>query len=474
MPASSTVLRFLGATRTVTGSRFLVEGGAGTVLVDCGMYQGDRELRRRNWAPFPVPADAIDAVVLTHAHLDHSGWLPRLVRQGFSGPVLCSPWSARVAPIVLRDAAHLQEEDAAYAATRRYSRHDPPLPLFTTADAERAISLLSPIEPGTAHPVADGEVTLHRAGHILGSSIVELRFPDASLGFSGDLGRPSHPLLRPPEPPPAVDALIVESTYGDRPHPPRDLAQLAGAIRRTLSRGGVVLAPAFAIDRTPMLLMALKSLMASGELPQVPVYVDSPMALAALDIYRAAVAAGEPEIRPEVVGPGDPFDPGELRMVHSVDESTRLNRPGHPCVIISAAGMATGGRVVHHLAHLAPDPRNLVLLPGYQVPGTRGHALLHGAQSLKMFGGYVPVRAEVVALQGFSAHADASELIAWLGTGAEPAVCYVVHGDEQPARTLAARITRELGWCAVVPRFEERVLVRPQQTVDRQPLLESA
>jgi metallo-beta-lactamase family protein len=222
-----------------------------------------------------------------------------------------------------------------------------------------------------------------------------------------------------------------------------------------------------------MLLMALKSLMASGDLPAVPVYVDSPMALAALDLYRAAVAHRDPEIRPDVGVDGDPFDPGDLRLVHSVEESKKLNDPGHPCIIISAAGMATGGRVVHHLAHLAPDPRNLVLLPGFQVAGTRGHALVHGAQTLKMYGGYIPVRAEVVALRGFSAHADADELLAWVALGPEPATCYVVHGDEQPARTLAGRITRELGWCAVVPRFEERVLLRPQRTSDRHQPLES-
>ena len=371
-----------------------------------------------------------------------------------------------MAPIVLRDAAHLQEEDADDAAQRGYSRHHPPLPLFTTADAEQAIALLTPIEPGVTQAAAGAEVVLRRAGHILGSSTVEIRCPDGSVGFSGDLGRPDHPLLRAPEPPPSVDALVVESTYGNRLHPPRRLADLAAPIRRAFDRGGAVLVPAFAIDRTPMLLMALKALMGSGELPTVPVYVDSPMALAALGVYRAAVQAGDPEIRPEVGADGtDPFDPGQLRLAHSVDESKQLNEPREPCVIISAAGMATGGRVVHHLAHLAPDPRNLLLLPGFQVPGTRGHALIHGAQSLKMFGGYVPVRAEVVTLEGFSAHADADNLVAWLASGPQPQTCYVVHGDETPAQVLAARITKELGWCAVVPRYDERVLIRPQRRI---------
>jgi metallo-beta-lactamase family protein len=458
----STTLRFLGATRTVTGSRFLIESGDGRILVDCGLYQGSRELRRRNWASFPVPGLEIDAVVLSHAHLDHCGWLPRLVRQGFHGPVLCSPWTAKVAPIVLRDAAHLQEEDAEHAATGGYSRHHPPLPLFDTADAEKAIALLRPIEPGSPHRVHQADVTLGRAGHILGSSTVRVETAGGSVGFSGDLGRVDHPLLRPPDPAPIVDALIVESTYGDRLHPPRRLEVLIDPITRAFDRGGVVLIPAFAVDRTPVLLMALRRLMRSGALPTVPVYVDSPMALAALDVYRQAVSARAPEIRPEVDEDGDPFDPGDLRLVHTVDESKRLNAPPSPCIVISASGMATGGRVVHHLAHLAPDPRNLILLPGFQVPGTRGHALLTGARAIKAFGGYIAVNAEVAALDEFSAHADAGGILTWLATApTPPRTCFVVHGEADPADALARRITEELGWCAVVPRHGERVLVLP-------------
>lgn len=454
-------IRFLGASRTVTGSRFLVETGATRLLVDCGMYQGERELRRRNWTSMPVPAPEIDAVVLSHAHLDHCGWLPRLVRQGYAGPVLCTPWTARVAPIVLRDAAHLQEEDAEHAAARGYSRHDPPLPLFDTPDAEKAISLLRPIATGVPHEVRDTSVTLRRAGHILGSSTVEIRTPMGSVGYSGDLGRTDHPLLAPPEPAPTVDAMLVESTYGDRLHPPRSIEAIAEPIRRAIERSGVVLVPAFAIDRTPVLLMALRAAMRSGELPTIPVYVDSPMALAALEVYRYAVQTGDAEIRAEVGRePVDPFDPGELRLAHSVEESKRLNDPPRPCIIISASGMATGGRVVHHLAHLAPDPRNMILLPGFQVLGTRGRALLDGATAIKMYGGYVPVRAEVVGLEEFSAHADADGLLGWLRTASRPpSTCYVVHGEEQAAMALADRITRDLHWCAVVPRHAERVLL---------------
>lgn len=458
----TTSLRFLGAAQTVTGSKFLIDSPDGKVLVDCGLYQGERELRQRNWMPFPVPAFELDAVVLSHAHLDHCGLLPRLVRHGYHGPVYCSPWTAQVAPIVLRDAAYLQEEDARYAARHGFSRHDPPLPLFDADDAERAIALLRPLPYGRLRSLAANlEVRLHRAGHILGSATVEVHAGGRSIGFSGDLGRPVHPLLNPPEPPPAVDALVVESTYGDRRHPPHRPEQLAEPIRRALARGGVVLIPAFAVDRTPVLLLTLRDLMRSGALPSVPVYVDSPMALAALDVYREAVHENSPEIRPEVRHCAtDPFDPGDLRLVHSVEESRRLNEPDHPCIVISASGMATGGRVVHHLAHLAPHERNLILLPGFQVAGTRGRALRDGATTLKMFGRYVPIRAEVVAVDEFSAHADADDVIDWLGSApVAPTSCYVVHGEPQPAAALADRIHRDLRWCAVVPRHAERVLV---------------
>lgn len=459
---NAVVIRFLGAAGTVTGSRFLVESGGSTLLVDCGMFQGERQLRRRNWSPFPVPVDEVDAVVLSHAHLDHCGFLPRLVRLGFAGPVYCSPWTAEVAPIVLRDAAHLQEEDAAFASRRGSSRHRPPLPLFDRADADKAIGLLRPIRSGTAFPVGPGmSITLRRAGHILGSSTVEVAAGGRTALFTGDLGRSDHPLLEPPEMPPATDAVIVESTYGDRSHPPRDLRRIAEPIARTLARGGAVLVPAFAIDRTPVLLMALRELIRSGALPPVPVYVDSPMALAALDVYRRALRAGDTEIRSEVrAASSDPFDPGTLRVAHSPQESAAIDRQRQPAIIISASGMATGGRVLHHLAHLAPESRNCILLPGYQVAGTRGRALLDGASTVKIFGQYVPVRAEVVGVEDLSAHADADGLLAWLrSTPGQSGVAYLVHGEAAASAALAERIRLELGWTAVVPRDGERVVV---------------
>jgi metallo-beta-lactamase family protein len=455
-------LRFLGAAGTVTGSKFLVTGAGGRLLVDCGLYQGERELRRRNWTPLPVLDPPPGAVVLTHAHLDHCGWLPRLVRLGFGGPVYCSPWTAKVAAIVLRDAAHLQEEDAEFAARHGYSRHRVPLPLFDTYDAEKAIAMLRPLPLGQRRELQGGlGVTLHRAGHILGSATVYVHADGRSVLFSGDLGRQDHPLLAPPDPAPAADAVVIESTYGDRTHAPRRLEALAEPIDRALKRGGVVLIPAFAVDRTPVLLMALRQLIRDCLLPPVPVYVDSPMALAALDVYRAAVRAGDREIRPLVrVRGDDPFDPGELHLVHSPEESKRLDLVDRPCVIISASGMATGGRVVHHLQQLAPNPRNLILLPGFQVAGTRGRALLDGARALKMYGGYVPVRAEVVGLPEFSAHADADELLAWLRTAPRPPrTCYVVHGEPDAAQALAGRVDADLGWCAAVARQDEQVLV---------------
>jgi metallo-beta-lactamase family protein len=455
-------LSFLGAAGTVTGSRFLVASPGGRVLVDCGLYQGDRELRRRNWAPFGVRVDDIDAVVLSHAHLDHCGWLPRLVRQGFSGPVLCSPWTARIAPIVLADAAHLQEEEAAHAARTGSSRHDPPLPLFDTADARKAVALLRPVPYGTLHAVApDLAVRLRPAGHILGSSTVEVATGDRVVALSGDLGRADHPLLAPPDPPPAADALVLESTYGDRRHPPRTLHRLATAAGDTLRRGGIVLIPAFAVDRTEVLLIALRELIHSGAIPRVPVHVDSPMALAALDVYRDAVRSGAPEIRAQIrAAAGDPFDTGTLHLAHTPDESMRLDRLNGPAIVISASGMATGGRVLHHLIHLAPQPRNLILLPGYQVPGTRGRALADGATAVKVFGRYVPVRARVVAIDDLSAHADADGLLGWVRRAPRvPATCYLVHGEPAASAALAGRIETELGCCAVLPRHGERVLI---------------
>lgn len=451
------VLTFLGAAGTVTGSKFLYEEEGQRYLADCGLFQGEAVWRRRNWDDFPIDPASLRAVVLTHAHLDHCGYLPALVRQGFSGPVICSESTAAVAAIVLRDAAHLQEEDAVHARAGGYSRHDPPLPLFDTADAERAIALLQPADGRTELPGGTA-VTLHRAGHILGSMFAVLERHGHQLLISGDLGRQNHPLLQPPATPPAVDALVVESTYGLRRHAPMDRERLGRIITATAKRGGVTLIPAFAVDRTAVVLHTLTGLARDGLIPRMPVYVDSPMALAALNVYRQAIQDKSPELRPDLIGAGDPFDPGDLRLVHSAEESQRLNSPGHPCVIVSASGMATGGRVLHHLARQLPDARNTVLLTGFQVPGTRGRSLLEGARSVKIHGRYVGVRAHILDFPEFSAHADSDELIGWLAASPEPpTTVYVVHGEPDARQALVDRISAELGWLAVAPQHLERV-----------------
>lgn len=352
-----TTLTFLGAASTVTGSKFLVDDQYSRFLVDCGLFQGDRDWRRRNWQALPIDPATIDAVLVTHAHLDHCGYLPVLVRNGFSGPVFATPNTTRLAAIVLRDAAHLQEEDAHYANQHGYSKHRPALPLFDSADADKAISLFRVLdhnEPGKLPGGAD--VRLRRAGHILGSAFVELEVMGLRLLVSGDLGRPVHPLLRPPERPHPVDFVVVESTYGDQRRQPPGDDRLAAVIRRTAHRGGVALLPAFAVDRTAMLLHTLARLETRGAVPEVPVYVDSPMALNALQVYDDAARSRSRELRPGAGVDGTLLRPRRLRLMPTRADSEQLNNPGHPCVLISASGMATGGRVLHHLRHQLPNP----------------------------------------------------------------------------------------------------------------------
>ena len=452
-------LTFLGGAGTVTGSRFLVETATSRVLVDAGLYQGLAELRRRNWDPFPVDPSTIGDVLVTHAHLDHTGYLPRLVRDGFRGRIVCTPETAELATIVLRDSAHLQEEDAAYANAMGFSKHRPALPLYDGEDVERTLPLLAPTSYGEPVALHGGpKAVLLPAGHILGSAIVSLEADGHRVVFSGDLGRPHHPLLAPRHAPPAADTLLVESTYGDRTHPDPDPGLLAEAVRRTVKRGGTVLVPAFAVDRTELVLMELARLTRAGEIPKVPVFVDSPMALAALAVYRRALARDGAGTRRQR-GP-DPFDPGDLRVVRDPEESRDLNEPPYPCIVISASGMGSGGRVVHHLRHQLPNPRNTVVLTGYQAEGTRGRRLLDGAREVKIHGRYVPVHAEIVSVEDFSVHSDADETLDWLRrAAAPPTTTYVVHGEQHAAAGLARRITDELGWTATVPTLGERVLL---------------
>ncbi|MDE3085685.1 MAG: MBL fold metallo-hydrolase [Acidobacteriota bacterium] len=459
------ILSFLGAAGTVTGSRFLLETEAGRVLVDCGLFQGLRELRQRNWAPFPVDPASIDAVILTHAHVDHCGYLPALARDGFSGPILATPTTAELARIVLMDAAHLQEEEAAYANARGFSKHRPALPLYTRDDAAASLDLFHPVEFGRTVEVSAGfHAELLPAGHIVGSASAVVTVDGEDLRrifFSGDVGRPDHPILRPPATPPPVDVVVVESTYGDRVHEPAAgaLDRMAEAIAQTARHGGTVVIPSFAVDRTEVLLMALADLVRTGKVPRLPIYADSPMALAVLEVYRRAIAAGAPDIA-LAGGECDPFDPaGELHELRTPEESRSLNELGFPSIIISASGMATGGRVLHHLVRCLPDAHCTVILPGYQAEGTRGRQLSDGARTIKMLGRYVPVRARVVVVDAFSAHADAGELVDWLKPGEPPDTCYVVHGERAAADALAARLGDELDWQAVAPAQGERVRV---------------
>ena len=454
------VLTFLGGNGTVTGSKTLVSSAGHDLLVDCGLYQGQRELRRRNWEAVPGTG-GVEAVVLTHAHLDHCGYLPALVARGFAGPVYATRSTAALARIVLLDSAHLLEEDARFAAEHAYAKHDPPRPLYTADDVERALRLVREVEWGERVALPGGaSLVLHRAGHVLGSATVHVDVPAAgtSVLFTGDLGRDAHPLLRPPDPPAPSRFVVVESTYGDRRHGEPADERLADAVRRTVARGGSVVIPAFAVDRTEVVLMTLKWLREQDRIPPVPVYVDSPMALAALRVYRAAIAAGDADVREQVDDGGDPFDPGALTELRTPEESRTVNAPAWPSIVVSASGMATGGRVLHHLEHLLPDPANTVVLVGYQAVGTRARDLADGARAVKLHGRYVPVRAEVVDLEGFSVHADADEVLAWLSAlPAPPDACFVVHGEQESAQALADRVERELGWLAVVPRFGERV-----------------
>lgn len=451
-------ISFLGAAGTVTGSRFLLSNGKTKILVDAGLFQGIKELRLRNWEPFEINPSEISAMVLTHAHLDHCGYIPSLVKQGFEGKVYSTHYTAKLADIILRDSARIQVEDAKYAAKKGYSKHNPPLALYDENDANRAIERFSATDFSKKTKIADETfVTFHPAGHILGASLVEIEFFGKRLLFSGDLGRPEHPLLTSPEKVPAglFDAVVIESTYGDREHV-EEKSNLAQIIRDTVKRGGSILIPAFAVDRTEVILVELRKLLEAGEIPAIPVYADSPMALRALALYREAINGNSPEIRPEVLADkltSDPFDSGQLVELPTVEDSMSVNNPTNPCIIISASGMATGGRVVHHLANMLPVAKHTIVLVGYQAIGTRGRRLLEGEEFVKMHGKEVEVKAKIEQVNAFSVHADASELVDWLKTSSEqPKNVFIVHGEGESSMALQEKISAELGWKTIIPQ----------------------
>ncbi|NWH07247.1 MAG: MBL fold metallo-hydrolase [Alphaproteobacteria bacterium] len=447
-------IQFAGAAGTVTGSKTLVTSGSSRLLVDCGLFQGFKPLRLRNWDPPPFPVRPLNAVVLTHAHIDHSGYLPLLVRQGFKGPVYCTPATAALCRILLPDAAKLQEEDAARANRKGYSRHHPALPLFSSADAEDALALLEPVGfEKDFEPVPDLRARFTYAGHILGAASVRMHDAHCSIIFSGDLGRGSDLLMRPPHVPQPSDHVVIESTYGDRLHDDGDpVEQLGTIVSRTIARGGTLVIPAFAVGRTQSLLFALCELKRLGRIPaSLPVYLNSPMGADATSTYRQHHA--EHRLSARQCG-----EMGKVaHIVNSVDASKALNLDREPKIIIAGSGMATGGRVVHHLAAFAPDPACTVLLAGFQAGGTRGAALLAGAREIKIHGRYVPVRAEIATLTNLSAHADQAELLSWLAAcQPTPKTVFITHGEPAASDTLRMRINENLLTHAIVPEHLSR------------------
>ena len=447
-------ISFLGATGTVTGSRYLLERGRGRMLVDCGLFQGLKTLRLRNWAPFPVDVSKIDAVLLTHAHLDHSGYLPRLVRDGFKGSIFATEPTLELARILLLDSAKLMEEDADHARRHGYSKHKKPAPLYTHRDVEKCFPRFSPLRWGVSERLPGGfEAELHRAGHILGASCVTFQADGTRITFSGDLGRNGDPLLPDPEPPPASDYVVIESTYGNRVHPDIDpILQLEKHIVAVHARGGKVILPAFALGRAQYILYCLYELRRQKRIPNLPIFVDSPMASRVTELYSRFGGEHGPDAK-------------TLKEIFSIahyvedqEESLRIAGSGDPCVILSASGMATGGRVLNHIRAGADDPRNLILFTGFQAAGTRGRDLVSGQRTIKIRGEYVDVKCEVAQLENASAHADAPGLLNWLGKlPSAPKRVFVTHGEPEAADALRRHIVDQLRFDAVTPEYGEKV-----------------
>ena len=446
-------IQFLGATGTVTGSKYLLRAAGKRILIDCGLFQGYKQLRLRNWAPLPFDPATIDLVILTHAHLDHSGYLPLLVKHGYRGAVLCTAATAELCGILLPDSGHLQEEDAQYANRHGFSKHHPALPLYTQKDAQESLLQLEAIGFDRTVNIAPGlDFRLLRAGHILGAAMAEFHCGNRAVLFSGDLGRPNDLLMKPPAQVEHADYLVLESTYGNRRHEQTDpLHLLADVVSRTAARGGVVIIPAFAVGRTQVLLYAIHLLKSARRIPDLPVYLNSPMAIDATGIYR------QYRLEHRLTEEQCKAMCAAARPVTTVEESKALNNRRGPMILISASGMVTGGRVLHHVKAFAPDPCNTILLSGFQSGGTRGAALAAGAETVKIHGEYVPVRAEVATLNNLSAHADSVETLEWLRHFSRPPRrTFITHGEPPAADALRRSIEEKLNWQCCVPDYLER------------------
>lgn len=452
-------LTFLGAAGTVTGSKHLLDTGGHRVLVDCGLFQGLKELRERNWQPLPIAATAIDAVILTHAHLDHCGYLPRLVSEGFKGRVFCTPGTRDLCSLVLPDSAKIQEEDARDANRHGYTKHHPALPLYTANDAARALGQLQPVGYNRPVPVVPGvEVEFINAGHLLGSAYARVTAGDKTILFGGDLGRFGRPVLPDPVPINRADILLVESTYGDRLHEPDDHGQqLETIVNASVQRGGKLIVPAFAIGRVEEVVYWLKRLEDEKRVPVLPVYIDSPMAAQAMNFYAQRADELDPEMQKRERGVCV-FCTTRMTTVSSVQQSIDLVASHQPAIVIASSGMATGGRVLYHLAAGLPNPRNTVMFVGYQAVGTRGRSLVDGAKTVRIKGRDVPIAATIEHVDSMSAHADAGEIMRWLsGFNAAPTMTYLVHGEPVPLEALRGRVTQEKQWPVHIAGYQERV-----------------
>jgi metallo-beta-lactamase family protein len=457
----SATLTFLGgAGGTVTGSKHLLENGRARLLLDCGLFQGLKPLRLRNWAPPPVDPKSLRAVILSHAHIDHSGYLPRLCRDGFTGPIYATGGTADLLAVMLTDAAHLQEEEAEFANRHETSKHAPALPLYTGEDAARALAGVTRVDFGQRFTPAPGvEARFTPSGHILGAGLVTCALEGRRLVFSGDLGRYDVPIMVDPAPVAEADVLLVESTYGNRVHPADDPRErLTAAVRRAVDQKGWLLIPAFAVGRSQEILYDLRALEQSGAIPSIPVFLDSPMAIQATAIYAAHTDEHDAELGRLEADGAKPFAPRRFTLSRTVEDSKRLNEAAGPGIIVAGSGMATGGRILHHLKRLLPDPKTTVLFVGYQAAGTRGRLLKDGATEVKMLGVTVPVRATIMISDAYSAHADREEILRWLGGFKRPpGMTYVVHGEADAASALRDAITSRLGWKAAVAEDGQRV-----------------